>query len=67
MKILLELLDMVITLLFLATAIMGAFFVWADDIKREYKIAFTIVLYFMYWVASNNVHGYVSIWIKNLK
>lgn len=64
MKILLELLDMVITLLFLVTAIMGAFFVWAGDIKRKYKIIFTVVLYLMYWVA---MRGYVSMWIESLK
>lgn len=64
MKILLELLDMVITLLFLATAIMGAFFVWAGDINRKYKIIFTVVLYLMYWVA---MRGYVSMWIESLK
>ena len=67
MKILLELLDIVITLLFLLTAITGAFFVWAEDIDRKYKVAFTIMIYIMFWFASRDAHYFVSNWINALK
>lgn len=67
MKILLELSDMIICLLFLITFFMAVFFAWASEVKRSYKIAFIVVGYVMYYFASAYSHHLFLTLIKNLK